>query len=64
MTNKIKPKNKRIVPSNKPRLLVVIEGNLKTDFEKLCKVEKRSMSNMVNVLIEEAINKARKEGKI
>lgn len=52
-----------ILASKKPRLLVIIDQDLKDDFERLCKIENRSMSNMVNVLIQNAVKKAKKEGK-
>ena len=52
-----------ILATKKPRLLVIIDQALKDDFERLCKIENRSMSNMVNVLIQDAVKKAKKEGK-
>jgi hypothetical protein len=46
------------------RLSLVIDSDLKKDFEKLCKVERRSMSAQVVVLIEKAVNEAKEQGKI
>jgi hypothetical protein len=46
------------------RLSLVIDSDLKKDFEKLCKVERRSMSAQVVILIEKAVNEAKEQGKI
>ncbi len=46
------------------RLSLVIDSDLKKDFEKLCKVERRSMSAQVVVLIEKAVNEAKEQGVI
>jgi hypothetical protein len=46
------------------RLSLVIDSDLKKDFEKLCKVERRSMSAQVVILIEQAVNEAKQQGRI
>jgi hypothetical protein len=52
------------LPTKKPRLLVVIDSDLKETFERLCLIENRSMSNMIVYLIQQAIDKAEREGKL
>ncbi len=44
------------------RMSVLIPSDLKQDFEALCKVERRSMSAQVVLLIERAVKEAKEEG--
>ena len=60
----MKLKTRNEVPSYKPRILVVIDEQLKKDFERLSKVENRSMSNMIVCLIQDAVKRGKNEGKI
>lgn len=46
------------------RLSVLIDGNLKKEFEKLCEIERRSMSAQVVLLIEDAIRAAKASGRL
>jgi L-amino acid N-acyltransferase YncA len=50
--------------SKKPRLLVVIDSDLKEDFEALCEIENRSMSNQAVTLIKNFVDIAKREGKL
>lgn len=50
--------------SKKPRLLVVIDPDLKEDFEALCEIENRSMSNQAVTLIKNFVENAKREGKL
>jgi len=50
--------------SKKPRLLVVIDPDLKEDFEALCEIENRSMSNQTVTLIKNFVDNAKREGKL
>ena len=50
--------------SKKPRLLVVIDSDLKEDFEALCEIENRSMSNQAVTLIKNFVDTAKREGKL
>ena len=50
--------------SKKPRLLVVIDSDLKEDFEALCEIENRSMSNQAVTLIKNFVDTAKHEGKL
>ncbi|MBF2029224.1 MAG: hypothetical protein IGS48_21100 [Oscillatoriales cyanobacterium C42_A2020_001] len=52
----------RPMPSKNPRIPVVITPELKKDFERLCHLENRSMSNMIVTLIQKAVNEAREKG--
>ncbi len=46
------------------RLSVLIPSDLKQEFEALCKIERRSMSAQVVLLVEQAVEKAKEEGRI
>ncbi len=50
--------------SKKPRLLVVIDSDLKEEFETLCEIENRSMSNQAVTLIKNFVEQAKREGKL
>jgi len=50
--------------SKKPRLLVVIDPDLKEDFEALCEIENRSMSNQAVTLIKNFVEQAKRDGKL
>ncbi|MEP0884641.1 hypothetical protein NDI49_24130 [Trichocoleus sp. ST-U3] len=46
------------------RLSVIMPSDLKQDFEKLCKLERRSMSAQVVLLVEQAVREAKGKGQI
>ena len=46
------------------RISVLIEADLKQQFEALCKVERRSMSAQVVMFIEQAVKQAELDGRI
>ncbi|MBE9119154.1 ribbon-helix-helix protein, CopG family [Lusitaniella coriacea LEGE 07157] len=50
--------------SNSERISVVLPEQTKKELEKLCKVERRSISNFVYLLIQDAIDRAKTEGKL
>lgn len=52
------------VPSKKPTINAAIDPSLKDDFERLCEIEQRSMSNMITLLVSQAVNTAKREGKL
>ncbi|MEC4817817.1 MAG: ribbon-helix-helix protein, CopG family [Scytonema sp. PMC 1069.18] len=54
----------RSVVTDKKRVSLYIEETLKVELEKLAKVRKRSLSNLIEVLCEEAIQQAKKQGEI
>jgi hypothetical protein len=49
--------------SDSERISVVLPTQAKKDLEKLCDLEKRSISNFVYLLIQEAIDQAKASGK-
>lgn len=55
---------KCLTSSGKLRVSLYIEENLKIELEKLAKVKKRSLSNLIEVLCEEAVQQAKKQGEI
>lgn len=52
------------VPSKLPRLAVYLSEEVKADLQKLADLERRSLSQMALMAIEETIKKAKEEGKI
>lgn len=52
------------VPSKLPKVVVYLPPELKADLEALAKKELRPVSNMVAALIQEAIDQAKKQGKL
>lgn len=61
MTTQLIPNN---VTSKQQRFMVYIDQTLKEDAEKLAKLEKRSLSNLVNVLLQKAVDDAKARGDI
>ena len=49
---------------NTERVSVVMPAGLKKKLETLCKLENRSMSNMVTTLIQQAVTQAEEEGRL
>lgn len=52
------------MPSALPKLIIYMPADVKADFEKLAKYERRSLSAMALFAIEQEIRKAKAEGKI
>ncbi|MCU0544040.1 MAG: hypothetical protein MUE44_18005 [Oscillatoriaceae cyanobacterium Prado104] len=50
--------------SDSERISVVLPTKAKKELEKLCEIEKRSISNFVYLLIQEAIDRAKASGKL
>lgn len=55
---------KTAVATSLPRITVYIDPELKQKLERLATVERRSISQMVVVLVEDGIKKAESEGKL
>lgn len=53
-----------LMPTNKGKVGVYLDKDLKADLEKLAASESRSVSNFVELLIKDAVTKAKDEGKI
>ena len=53
-----------LMPAKNPRINVVMPASLKRDFEKLCGLENRSMSNMLVTLAQKAVDEAKAKGHI
>ena len=49
--------------SVKSRLVVLVDSEIKSDFEKICEIENRSMSNQAETLIKNFVESAKREGK-
>ncbi len=52
------------VVSKLPRVMVYIDSKLKDDAETLAQLEKRSLSNLINVLLQKAVNEAKARGEM
>jgi hypothetical protein len=50
--------------TNKARLTILIDPDIKESFETLCELENRSMSNFAETLIKNFIDSAKREGKL
>lgn len=53
-----------LMPAKNPRINVVIPAKLKREFEQLCVIENRSMSNMLVTLAQRAVDDAKRKGLI
>ena len=52
------------VTTDKKRISLYVQEDLKTALEALAKARRRSLSNLIEVLCEEAVDRARQEGQI
>ena len=52
------------MPTNKAKVGTYIDQSLKDDLEALAALESRSISNLVEVLLKEAVARAKAEGRI
>jgi hypothetical protein len=52
------------VPAKIPRIAVYLDESVRQDLTDLANVERRSMSQMAAILIEKALEQAKKDGKI
>lgn len=52
------------VTSKLPRVVVYLEPQLKADAEKLAKRRRRSVSNLITVLLQEEVEEARRQGEL
>jgi CopG-like RHH_1 or ribbon-helix-helix domain, RHH_5 len=53
------------VPAKIPRVAVYLASDtVKADLEKLAEIERRSISQMAAILIEEGLERAKKEGRL
>jgi hypothetical protein len=50
------------MPAKNPRINVIMPADLKVDFEALCHLENRSMSNMLVTLAQKAVDEAKDKG--
>ena len=50
--------------TDKKRMSLYIDELLKADLEALAKVERRSVNNVIELLCEDAVNEAKKQGRI
>ncbi|KGF71349.1 hypothetical protein DO97_19675 [Neosynechococcus sphagnicola sy1] len=50
--------------TEKIRTSIYLKEDLKKELERLAKVERRSLNNLIEILVEDAIEEAKKEGKL
>ncbi|NJK50879.1 hypothetical protein HC931_24690 [Candidatus Gracilibacteria bacterium] len=50
--------------TDKKRISLYVEENLKTDLERLAKIRKRSLSNLIEVICEEIVKQALHSGEL
>ncbi|MBW4617366.1 MAG: hypothetical protein KME21_29950 [Desmonostoc vinosum HA7617-LM4] len=56
--------NQTEVISDKKRISLYLDEALKSDLERLAKIRKRSLSNLIEVLCEEELERARNNGEL
>jgi CopG-like RHH_1 or ribbon-helix-helix domain, RHH_5 len=52
------------VVTDKKRISLYVEENLKIDLERLARVRKRSLSNLIEVICEEIVLQAKRSGEL
>jgi len=52
------------VVTDKKRISLYVEENLKVDLERLAKIRKRSLSNLIEVICEEVVMQAKNSGEL
>jgi len=53
-----------VMTTSKARLTILIDAEIKEDFERLCELENRSMSNFAETLLKNFVDAAKREGKL
>lgn len=56
--------SKSVVATDKKRISVYLDEDLKLELEKLSKTMKRSLSNLIEITCQERVDKAKKSGEI
>ena len=65
MNEDVSPQNRESdVPSDKPRVVIYLDEEIKAELEKLAASHDRPVSNFVLTLIKEAIAQGKAEGRI
>jgi hypothetical protein len=53
-----------VLATDKRKVSAYLNDDLKSDADKLAKLEHRSLSNLIEVLLQKAVDKARQEGRL
>ncbi len=56
--------NTQYMATKKPRLLVILDSEIKEEFKTLCELESRSMSSQIAYMVKNFVNNAKREGKL
>ena len=50
--------------TKKPRLLVILDSEIKEEFKTLCELENRSMSSQIAYMVKNFVAQSKREGKL
>ncbi len=56
--------NTQYMATKKPRLLVILDSEIKEEFKTLFELESRSMSSQIAYMVKNFVNNAKREGKL
>jgi hypothetical protein len=56
--------NSQYMATKKPRLLVILDSEIKEEFRELCELENRSMSSQIAYMVKNFVAQSKREGKL
>ena len=56
--------NAQYMATKKPRLLVILDPEIKEDFKALCELENRSMSSQIAYMVKNFVAQSKRDGKL
>ena len=56
--------NAQYMATKKPRLLVILDSEIKEEFRVLCEIESRSMSSQIAYMVKNFVAQSKREGKL
>jgi len=56
--------NPQYMATKKPRLLVILDPDVKEEFRELCELESRSMSSQIAYMVKNFVAQSKREGKL
>ena len=56
--------NPQYMATKKPRLLVILDTDIKEEFRELCELENRSMSSQIAYMVKNFVAQSKREGKL
>jgi len=56
--------NPQYMATKKPRLLVILDPDIKEEFRELCELENRSMSSQIAYMVKNFVAQSKREGRL